>query len=94
MSSEAREALATAQENANKAYDDWMTRLNNEKTAWLTLGYGDSKTKLDINKIKSLITKNWKTITAVGAAFGVPIGIADSGSFNKVFDLLSNFWPF
>ena len=57
-------------------------------------GISATEGKFDLKKVKSLITDNWKTISAVGAGFGLPIAAADPGAFGKVFDLLTNFLPF
>ena len=39
---------------------------------------------MDLSKIKKLITDNKGTLMAVAAAFGLPVGLADSGAFSTI----------
>ncbi len=55
---------------------------------WAVAGYGVDKSKMNLKGLIALVKKNWKTISAVAAAFGIPIGLADSGAFSKILDFL------
>lgn len=93
MSAGAREALAKAQANASEAYSEYAQIRKLDDEAWAKLGYGISQEKLEPKKLLGLIKKHWKSISAVGVAFGLPTLSAGPGAFQKVFDLLGNFWP-
>lgn len=54
---------------------------------------GKSK-PVNMNAITGLVKSNWGKIATMGAAFGVPLGVADTGAFKSVLGVLSNFWPF
>lgn len=43
---------------------------------------------MDFSKIKKLIMDNKGTLMAAAAAFGIPVGLADSGAFSTITGLL------
>ncbi len=97
MSAEVREALASAQVNAADAYNEWVGATKEEADAWAELGYivsfdVDKKSKLDT--VVGLVRDNWGKITAISAAFGVPLAAADVGAFTGVLGKLASLWPF
>lgn len=95
MSAGAREALEKAQEAADDAYENWIAQVHLDGSSWAALGYDDSHgSEFDLDSLKYLIKDNWGKIAAVGAAFGIPLGVADSGAFKGILGLLGNFWPF
>jgi hypothetical protein len=85
--SEAIEDLLEAQEVVRVEYDEWK----DEGIVWERLGYLNAKPHLEIPQ---LLKDNWKTITGVAAAAGLPIVAADSGAFSGVLGVLKMFIPF
>ncbi len=93
MSAGEREALVKAKENADAAYADYRERVDSEGKAWAALGYGKVE-KFDPRDLIGVVKDNWKSISAVGAAFGVPLAAADVGAFKTVVGLFKSLLPF
>ena len=95
MSAGAREGLVKARAIADTAYEEWVDKVSIEEVAWQDVGYGKSGgSKLDPSKIVGLVQANWGKIATTAVAFGIPLGIADTGAFTGALGVLSNFWPF
>lgn len=95
MTETVREELKAAQENAEEEYDLWAAKRAQESDEWAALGFGViDAPKPTITSAIKLVKANWGKIGTLAAAFGIPIGVAEPGAFGKVFNLLSNFWPF
>ena len=95
MSTGVREALVKARAIADTAYEEWMDKVSIEEVAWQDIGYGKSSgPNLDPSKVVGLVQDNWGKIATTAGAFGIPLGIADTGAFTGALGVLSNFWPF
>ena len=86
--------LHAARANADHMYDEWVERTGGEEDAWAVLGYGLSADKPGFERITSLIKDNWGKISAVAAAFGVPLAAADVGAFTGILGKFASLWPF
>lgn len=49
---------------------------------------------LSTNKAVALVKNNWGKISAVVAAAGMPVALADEGAFETVKWFMSKLWPF
>lgn len=87
------QALKTAKANADTEYAAWLEKRTKEASDWATLGYGKQAAP-GVSQIVSLVKGNWGQIATVGAAFGLPLGVADTGAFASILGVLGNFWPF
>jgi|TARA_R110000751_G_scaffold273420_1_gene374176 hypothetical protein len=87
------EALKVAKAAADVEHSEWVQSRAREAAEWAELGYGKPATP-KLNAITSLVKDNWGKIATVGAAFGLPLGVADPGAFAKVLGVLGNIWPF
>ncbi len=88
------EGLLEAKENADRLYGEWIKRYKEESDVWSELGYGTPVAKLSLHHITELVKGNWGKITAISAAFGVPLAAADVGAFTGVLGKLASLWPF
>ena len=78
---------------ATEQYLEYIEYVKENNQAWAKAGFGNAPvTKM--NDVIELAKANWGKIITVAAAFGVPLGVADTGAFKSILGVLSNFWPF
>jgi hypothetical protein len=95
MSTGQREAFIKAKAMTDEAYEDYRRFVDEESVKWAEVGYGDiAKGIPSISNMVNLAKDNWGKIAAVGAGFGIPVGVADPGAFKAVLGVISNLWPF
>ena len=95
MSTGQREAFVKAKAMADEAYKDYRRFVDEEGAKWTEVGYGSTAEGVpSVSNLINIMKDNWGKIAAVGAGFGIPVGVADPGAFKAVFGVLSNLWPF
>ena len=83
----ALEVEAQAAEAANELYKD-AGKAFSEIDEKYRLLRGEVSGKPALSKIKSFIMDNKGALMAAAAAFGIPVGLADSGAFSTITGLL------
>lgn len=79
--------------SVDEAYEEAKAEFA-EITAAFEGYHGITAKSIDVAKIKDLLKDNWKTISVVAGAAGIPIGVADPSAFSGILDVLGNVWPF
>ena len=94
MSAGVRESLSKAKAAADTAYDKWVETVNEDTLKWGEFGYSNVESNIfDIENLKKLAKANWGKLAAVGAAFGIPIAVSDTGAFGTVLGLFKTLIP-
>ena len=84
---EALEAEAKAADAVDNAYAAAVVMFKEIEDRYDALR-GTGSAKFDFDKIKDLVSNNKGAIMAAAAAFGIPVGLADSGAFSTITGLL------
>lgn len=83
---------ALGAEDANRSRSDVAYELARSKFAEIEAKYSELRGvvagKFNVGKAKAFLLKNKGTLMAVAAAFGVPVGLADSGAFSTITGML------
>ena len=94
MSEGARESLSKAKAAADKAYDEWLERIHEDKLKWGEVGYSNIESHvLSIESLKTFTTANWGKLVTLGAALGIPLAVSDTGAFGTVIGLVKTLLP-
>jgi len=94
MSEGVRESLSKAKAAADKAYDEWIERIHEDTLKWGEVGYSNVESHVfSIGNLKTLAKANWGKLVALGAAFGVPVAVSDTGAFGTVLSLVKTLLP-
>ena len=94
MSAGVRESLSKAQAAADQAYDEWLEKVHEDMLKWEEFGYSNAKSHvLSIESLKTLAKANWGKLATLGAAFGVPVAVSDTGAFGTVLGLVKTLLP-
>ena len=94
MSAGVRESLSKAKSAADKAYDEWLEKVHEDTLQWNECGYSKAESHaLSIESLKTFTTANWGKLVALGAAFGVPVAVSDTGAFGTVLSLVKTLLP-
>jgi hypothetical protein len=94
MSAGVRESLSKAKAAADEAYDEWLEKVHEDTLKWGEFGYSNAESNIfDIENLKELAKANWGKLATVGAAFGIPIAVSDTGAFGTVLGLFKTLIP-
>ena len=94
MSAGVRESLSKAKAAADKAYDEWLEKVHEDTLQWNESGSSKvGSHNLSIESLKTFTTANWGKLVALGAAFGVPLAVSDTGAFGTVIGLVKTLLP-
>jgi hypothetical protein len=94
MSAGVRESLSKAQAAADQAYDKWLETVHEDTVKWGEFGYSNAESHVfSIESLKTLAKANWGKLATLGAAFGVPVAVSDTGAFGTVIGLAKTLLP-
>ena len=94
MSEGARESLSKAKAAADTAYDEWLEKIHEDTLKCGEVGYSKVESHaLSIESLKTFTTANWGKLVALGAAFGIPVAVSDTGAFGTVLSLVKTLLP-
>jgi hypothetical protein len=94
MSAGVRESLSKAKAAADEAYDEWLERVHEDTLKWSECGYGNVESHaLSTESLKTFAKDNWGKLATLGAAFGVPVAVSDTGAFGTVLGLFKTLLP-
>jgi hypothetical protein len=94
MSAGVRESLSKAQAAADQAYDEWLEKVHEDTLKWGEFGYSNAGSySLSIENLQTLAKANWGKLATLGAAFGIPVAVSDTGAFGTVLGLVKTLLP-